>query len=454
MKYIVSLFAITSLLLVISCNSPELLGVELLEDESITIEFTNVVNPLVKTIEDDPIIVFASDGFNLRNFSELPLGTYQDMTFGTATSDLYMTPGIGTGNLPDFNKTTFDSIVMILPLDVDPRYGDTLSSYTVDVFRLDEFPSSSTTIAERVDTIYSDQAFDYDTDSPLGSVSLVPRYFDSLEVYSPALDSFVMSRPHVRVRLEDDFGMELLDTMVVNADSTLQRVARGFAITAEGDQPGFIGLNLANFTSSSTNAILSMFYRDSMDVKTQYDFSLGIFKSTNYTHDYAGSAVEMALNGDDTRSYVQGMNGVNTQIDLSGIMDFAGKGINYAELEITVDESMITDTEGAIQSMLATFKNDDGDDTWVVDAQLSTDAATSSILYDGQLQTVFRNGQQVKVYKIVLTNHLRNIISGEISTPIIELIPVGKVETSRRSVLYGNSGDENEIKLNLVVTTP
>jgi len=131
MKYIVSLFAITSLLLVISCNSPELLGVELLEDESITIEFTNVVNPLVKTIEDDPIIVFASDGFNLRNFSELPLGTYQDMTFGTATSDLYMTPGIGTGNLPDFNKTTFDSIVMILPLDVDPRYGDTLSSYTV-----------------------------------------------------------------------------------------------------------------------------------------------------------------------------------------------------------------------------------------------------------------------------------------------------------------------------------
>jgi len=453
MKYIVSLVAVVSLIFAFSCNSPELLGVELLQDESINIEFTDTVNPIVSTVQDDSVVVFASNGFNLRNFIHFPLGVYQDPTFGNATSDLYLTPGISTGNLPDFNKTTFDSIVMVLPLDVDARYGDTLSTYDVNVFRLDEFPSSSTIIGERMDTIYSDQSFAYDQIS-LGSVNLVPRYYDSLDVYSPALDSIVASRPHLRIPLDDEFGSKLLDTMVVNADSTFQGFVRGFRITAESSEPGFIGLNLSNFSSSSTNAIVSLFYKDSMNVATQYDFSLGIFKSANYTHDYSGTLVEQALNGDNTLSYVQGMAGVNTRIDLSQVMDFAGEGINYAELEITVDESTITDLTGGVESLLAIYKNDNNNDASVIDAVLTTDAEGNKILFDGTLQRIFRNSEEVLVYKIILTNHLKNIISGEISTPFIELIPVNKVESPQRSILFGNTGDENEIKLNLVVTTP
>lgn len=452
MKYCIPLFSIFFALVVASCNSPELLGVELLNDETILVEFTDIVNPVVSTIEDDSILIFATDGFNLRNSEQWPLGSYSDPAFGSASSIIYVTTGIGDATLPDFKDATFDSLVVILPLDTLARYGDTLSGYDVSVHRLDAFPSSSTTIADRIDTIYADQSFDFDP-SPLGQINVVPKYFDSILVYSPVVDSLIDERPSLRIPLDANFAAELLDTAAVTSDEVFQGVARGFALVAEGSNPGFIGLNLDNFSSTSTNATLAMYYRDSSDVASLYNFSLGIFKSATYSHDYAGSDVSIALNGDPTKSYIQGMAGVNTAIDLSDVMQFQGKGINYAELEITVDESWITPETPAVESVFAIY-NQNGNTILVSDASLTNGTEVYDFAFDGSLQTTERDGQTVMVYKIILTNHIIDLLKGEVETPFIELIPLSKIETPYRSVLYGNSGDDNEIRLNLVITTP
>lgn len=452
MKYCIPLISIVIALLIGACNSPELLGVELLDDESIVIQFTDVIRPTVSTVEDDSIIIFATSGFNLRNSEQWPLGQFDDPTFGSARSIVYLTPGIGTGNLPDFVDASFDSLVLILPLDTLASYGDPFTSYEINVHRLDEFPSSSTVIADRIDTIYTDQEFAFDPD-PIGTTSVVPMYNDSLEVFSPILDTLGAVRPQIRIRLNESIGMEFLDTMSVTSDSTFQGIARGFAITAEGDQNGFIGLNFDNFTSSSTNAQMAMYYTDTAGVAQLYNFSLGIFKSATYFHDYDGSEVAAALAGDNTRSYVQGLGGVNTRIDLSDVMQFADQGINYAELEITVDESIVTDAEPAVTDFLALY-TEEGFNFLVEDADPNVDATIYALIFDGSLQTVSRNGQDVLVYKIILTNHVINLLEGSITTPFIELIPTGKIETPFRTALFGNTGDENEIKLNLVVTTP
>ena len=452
MKYCIPLFSILIALLVCACNSAELIGVELLDGEQIDIEFTNSISPPVTTVEDDSVLIFATNGFLYRNSEQWPVGEFSDPAFGTSKSILYMTPGIGVASLPNFVDATFDSLVMILPLDTLARYGDTLSPYTINVHRLDEFPSSSPVIENRVDTIYAFEEFAFDP-TVIGNLNTTPSYYDSLTIYSPALDSIIDAEPSLRIRMDDMLGMELIDTAIVSSDSLFQSTARGFALTAEGDNPGFIGLNLENFSSSSTNATLAMYYRDSVGVNSQYNFSLGIFRSATYTNDYAGSEVSIALGGDNNKCYLEGMGGVNTKVDLSDVMQFAGKGINYAELEITVDEAFVSDVTPAITDIFATY-TENGSTFAVLDYSIGIQAMLLDFVFDGNLQTVERNGEDALVYKLILTNHIIGIINGEVTSPIIELFASGKIETPYRSILYGNSGDENEIKLNLVVTTP
>ena len=452
MKYCIPLFSILIALLVCACNSPELIGVELLEGEEIDIQFTNSITLPVSTVEDDSVLIFATNGFLFRNSEQWPVGEYSDPAFGDSKSVLYLTPGIGIASFPDFTDATFDSLVMILPLDTLARYGDTLSPYDINVFRLDEFPSSSTVIEDRIDTIYAFEEFAFDP-TVVGNLNTIPSYYDSLEVYSPALDSIIDVPPSLRILMDDALGLEFLDTVNVATDSMFQSIARGFALTAEGDNPGYIGLNLENFSSSSTNATLAMYHKDSVGVRSQYNFALGVFRSATYTNDYTGSEISMALSGDTNRTYIEGLGGVNTKVDLSEVMQFADRGINYAELEITVDESTITDETPAISDIFATYE-EDGSTFAVIDFNIGVQASLLDFVFDGSLQTVERNGQDVTVYKLILTNHIIALLNGEVTSPIIELFASSKIETPYRSILYGNSGDENEIKLNLVVTTP
>ncbi len=454
-KVLVFLSAIC-IVLVVACSESELVGVELLNNDNIVVNFTDTLHPVVSTVEDDSIVGFATDGFNLTNFRRYVLGETNDPVFGRAVSELYLTSGIMSASLPDFDNSTFDSLIMILPLDTLPRYGDTLANHTINVHRLNAFPSSSPLISERQDTIYTDASFEYDP-TPVGTVTITPRYLDSVFVFNPLVDDVVGSRPHIRIPIDAALGQEILDPTFVETDSAYQENIRGFAFTStSGGSSSFIGLNFESFSSSSTNAIMSMFYTKDDTAKLVHNFALGTFKFSNFIHDYAGSEVEQALAGDNSKCYIQGMGGVNPTVDLSAVMQFEGKGINYAELEITVieQEPQADFVERLPDEIVALYKNDSGNMVIVEDAVLGSTQADFEAGFGGSTVHIEENGVKKVVYRLKITNHIINLLNQEISNPILELIIRGKIETPFRSALVGNSGDSDEIKLKLVITDP
>lgn len=448
-------FSILTLALIIGCSTPEVIGVQLLDDNSIDINFSDIIHPQVATVKDDSIVVFGSDGLNITNFRRFMLGELNDANFGSARSDIYLTSGIMSTSLPDFANCTVDSLVMVLPLDTLSRFGDTMAMHDISVYRLLEFPSSSPIISERKDTIYSFDSFDHDM-VPLGNVSLVPSYIDSVDVYSPALDEVIRSKPQIRIRLDQMLAEEILDTTFVESDSSYQANIRGFALKSNPSSSSLIGLNFESFTSTSTNAVLAMYYTQGDTAQLIHNFGLGTFKASNFIHDYTGSQLKLALDGATDYCYAQGMAGVNTTVDLSEVMTLQGKGINYAELEFTVLPEMTNADEFVVipNEIVALYTNDSGTQVLVEDAVLGTTQSDFESTFNGSFEEIEENGVKKIVYRMIITNHIINLLNQEISNPVIELIVRSKVETPRRAILIGNSGDSNEIKLKLVITDP
>ncbi len=447
--------SILALALIIGCSTPEVIGVELLDDNSVSISFTDTIHPTVATVKDDSIVVFGSEGANITNFRRYMLGELEDSKFGIARSDIYLTSGIMSASLPDFENCTLDSLVMVLPLDTLSRFGDTLAVHEIAVYRLNEFPSSSPIISERLDTVYSDQAFEHAM-TPSGTLSIVPAYQDSVDVYSPFTDTIAASKPQIRIRMDDMLALEILDTTFVQSDSAYQANIRGFALKSSPSASSLIGLNLENFTSSSTNAVLAMYYTQGDTAQYIHNFGLGTFKSSNFIHDYSGSEVQLALDGNTEYCYAQGMGGVNTTVDLSGALALAGKGINYAELEFTVldTEEEVDHFEAIPDEIVALYTDDSGTLILVEDAVLGTTQSDFETTFNGSFEEIEENGVKKTVYRMIITNHIINLLNQEISNPIIELIVRSKIETPRRTILIGNSGDSNEVKLKLVITDP
>jgi hypothetical protein len=159
-------------LLALSCTKPVLIGSDFLEDEKASIGYKEDFDLSFYTERSDSVIVH-SDNVTLQLSNYLVGNIEDDPIFGNYKAEIFAQPVITTSTLA-LKGSTLDSVVLQLNYDTLGNYGSLSEPVKLEVYRMRENPDWN-------QEYYSDQRFATDP-LPLGSLTFVPRPYDSVAV--------------------------------------------------------------------------------------------------------------------------------------------------------------------------------------------------------------------------------------------------------------------------------
>ena len=427
---------------VAACNNETIIGEDLLSEENINLAIIDTIEITTSLVQAEPLNVFEVGEFSSTNPQTFPIGRSEDQFFGTTEVVVYIDIH-KNAETPDFTDATLDSAILILPYDTLSAYGNPEAMHRFEVFPLTESMFD-------LDTLRTNTALAYES-MPIGVYEGTARTRDSVFVYSPEVDSVQRLIPQLRVRLDENFSTDLFNfANGVENDTTIVENYFGFAIKTTPDDDSFVAFNLNNTLSFTRE--LAVYYTHQDGTKDKYDFLVGIKRSYQDIHDYTGSDVESALNDPtfaDSLVFVQGLEGINIEIDLADIMNVPDIDLNSAELEFYVADLMGDDLDknAPVPSFGLSYENNDGNIT-VIEDYFWALQTTSQSVFGGILEE--ENGLQK--YKMGITTHLLNILNGEVTNTKIILSPVLKQNRLDRSILLGPGNSMFPANLKLIVT--
>ena len=221
-----------------------------------------------------------------------------------------------------------------------------------------------------------------------------------------------------------------------------------------------MGLDLSNTSGS----VLAIYFTDDGGAKNVYNFRLGDIRHINLAHDYTGSLLESEINLPNPQyAYIQSMGGTNIEVDLSSVQSLDNKLINRVQLEVTVAEVPGDDISlyPNIPNIFGSFRNDNGDLELISDlstlAEVGFELTLDNIgaFFGGIVQEIDENGVIYTRYNFNITNHVLEILDGEISDPSVTLVAFSKQERTQRTILHSDINiEETKPKLKVVLTDP
>lgn len=426
-----TLFAFFNLVFFISsCVDPTDLGSDLLTEDRAEVNFIDTLTLKATTIIGEPQFVYGPSVAEQQ--SSYMVGMMTDPIFGRSTSNIYAQPRLDFFN-PNFSNTVLDSVVLVLPYNVDTLayYGNLNQEYSLDVHRINES-------FDRNRFYFSDTSFSVDP-APIGSLSFVPRPFDSLDVfqYNSTFIDTLRYPPHLRIPLSADFGNELLqlDSATLDNDAAFLDFFSGFRVQASTETQGMLSFNLLN-----TIGGIYLYYTKDDTLKRQFLVQLDQFSARfcTFEHNYSGSVVEGFI-GDtqlgDSLIFVQGLAGVDTKIEIPHVRNLEDLIINKTELIVEFEdlpEDIDSTYTPALQLGLYADRSDgvrDGIDDFLIAGSVDGIPA----LFGGiNSDPDGRSG----TYTMNLSAHFQKMITGEVDN-VIYLSAFPKSERAYRSVLQG-----------------
>ncbi len=440
-----------------ACNKSTLVGGELLEGDKNNVLFSDTFSLKAATVANDTI----------RNISYsvagaiFPCGNYEDATFGKSSATLFMQHLLS--GTPKLSGVILDSAVLSMTYDTLGGYGDLTQPMTFTAYRITD------------DWSYSKDFFSYDrfaTEAqPLGTVTTIPRYKrkDSITVLSileqgtPKVPKPIKVISHLRMRLDDAFGKEFLNTIdsTVNKtidDKKLLSLFKGIELRPAASNKGMVYFranvypsNSSNPTGTNLNTNISFYYK----VKTKaangadslYRDAYSIFpfsnqatteipvaaKVLNVQHQSTGIIKNAIATKIDTILYMEGLTGSNIKVQVPNIKTLKDVVINKAELVISSPNS-------DIRQILVDPTNDKSQ-LGVFDSQY--------LAYNGLSTTNATTG--IKTYKMNITEHVQRIVNGtEENTFFLSVFP--KIENPSRGIFYGPNHPKYPMKINITYT--
>jgi len=438
--YFFLLFAIVGVLS--SCNEEITVGSAILEDTTIDVSFTDTFDINVKTVLDDTVVTYRT-GADSRTYL---LGELSDPSFGFSKSDIYLSTQLISSSIPSFDTLNVDSIIMVFPLDTFGQFGNESAVHNIEVFQLNE------ELEPIGDIILASDVFDVNT-TPVAQYSTVINHRDSvfLELATDR-DSLVKSFPQLRIPMDIDFWLPIIkDTTVFNIDNnsaTYNETVKGFLLKSNPDDSSIAGINL----SSSSPLSIAIYYTN-LDgtVSNNYLIDVGAIRSSQFTHDYSSTSVGDAIDQTNTEfGYLQSMQGVNIEVDLSSVKALENTVINKAQLEFFLLEETDPLVE-PVESLEVVFEDDEGNTIQIVDSTLPT---TVLDYLGGDLESTVIGGQTLRKYEVNITNHVVLFARGDLDNPIITVEARNKPQRATRSIILGTSHPEFPMKLKLVTSNP
>jgi len=390
------------------------------------------------------------------NISRKSIGYIDEPVFGETTNQLFMNTSFLGNMAPDFGDASLDSVVLRFNLDEEAHYGDNDAVHHVEVFQM---TNSYTEELEANDGITTFTQFEFDESNLLGETDFVARYQDSILLEVHTMDTAILYSPQLRVRLDNSFGQTFFtDTMNVSADTIFMNIAKGFLLRSTPSTNSMIGLDLLETASRS----LDFYYTAAPDKKEVYSFNLASANQLNVIHEYEGSGsdVEAALNDvndDQELLYVESYSGTNVEFDISSVLDFDDKIINYASLEVTLAQIPEYDYElyPAMDNFYLSRINEDGNlvvikDIEDIDANFLADIEEG---FGGDARTNALTGDVT--YTMNVTRHVKEVLSGTYGENYsIILSNAANTFEPNRAIIYGNGEDGIAPKLKLVISEP
>jgi|GEM_PF-574277 len=322
-----------SLVALFSCNDPSELGSDLLSGDQLQTDFTDTLTVRARTVQNDTLTVWGPgvDGVVFENFA---FGDFQDPIFGRAVASIYAQIVTST-SLPTFDpdSSVIDSVVLTLSYNKDLSYGKLDEPFTIEVYQLE-------------DSLEVSKEY-FNTDSfavkpvPLGVKTFVPNVTDSVTVMEPNADTLKTVKYTAQLRIPLDTTLIApiirLDTSILNHDDKFLEIFRGIWLKPASQNAGML-----SFIMRSANTNIRFYYHDGA-AKKYYDFKSYsgtpiVLHQRNY---YGGSQVAPYLNAagenrNDSILFLQGLNGVNIELEIPYAESLNGLIINKAELILPI----------------------------------------------------------------------------------------------------------------------
>ena len=434
----------SALLALFSCNDPTVIGSDLLAGDQLDIEFTdtltirawNTTQDSVKTYDPSPLSA---------EFTYFPFGDFVDPVFGKSTARINSQLSLNT-NDPDFENAVIDSIVLLLPYQTDKVYGKVDETYHIEVWELSEnLYDSLSYYSNHVTAVKPDM---------IGSRAFTPRVLDSISVVVPAADTLIFEKlpPHLRVRLDDAFVQAFTggDSINYTDNDLFRNFFKGFQLRPSDMGPGNQGMLSFNLRSSLAGFQV-YFHKDTVFSRYQFPVFSSSVVTAEYVHDYTGSVIANYLNGavsrNDSLLFLQGMSGVNFDLEIPYVDRLSDLVVNRAEILLPVvflaeDDPAFDPVDQIVVAEV------------VSDTTLRTiDDITFSINRVGDNFGQLFGGKILSdnTYRVNISAHFQDMIRGT-ATKKMRFTVYLKPERASRVVVGGPSNTALPAKLNLSFT--
>ena len=366
------------------------------------------------------------------------LGLYNDPIFGPVSSSIYTQVTLTGVNVDLGSPTsTLDSIV--LSLDYESLYGDTLTPMTLNVYELNSALSTSNYYYSNTRTSYNPTL--------LATKTFVPNLSDSVYLLFDSLNK----APHIRLKLSNTFGQTIMNADAQGSNdmqdnSSFTSFMNGLLITTS-DSAANTTLNpgegsMLSLNMGSSLSTLTIYYNDT----SKYDFTINSTGVTycRYQQDYTGTDIEAHLNNlptkDTTVTYIATMARVKTKIDLPFITDLAsvdGIIVNKAELQVTLENGTEGNFDEPLNSISLVGIDANGDDVFLPD------------FFEGQDYFGGEYDETSKTYTFNIARHINDLITGNGGNYGMYLVSNGSSIYANRSVIGSEKNTTAKIKLKI-----
>ncbi len=467
-----------------ACNEPTIIGSDLLEQDKASIGFLDTLSLITTTVEEDSVITF---DINSQSSNYL-WGSIDDPIFGKTDASIYLQFLLSSVN-PDFvstrtHESRFDSIVLGLAYDDRAFYGNNGKNIFTDILNGGN-PVDDGSIRHSMDVLkmeevlandqlyYSDQTF-ATQNTPLGSIeNFIPKPDSRWEFIFPFLDGdadadTIFLDPHLRVRLDDNFGQNLFDQVVQNnifdSDTTLLSNFPGLYLKPTKSAEQLISFNLASqlsrvsiyFTKTDTVSAIGE-PTELQTLNLRYDLNLlaSSVKIANYDHNnFDGSIVQSYIDDPEQGEeylFLQSMAGPNIKVDVPYVDKLGDIVINKADITFYV-ATLAEDEEyfDPIQQLVIQEINSNGDLVLIEDvARSSTSIAELTLDFGGD--PIEDSDVMLTKYTMNISAHFQDMVDG-ISSKTFFIAPLFKNERASRVVFYGSAHPMFAPKINLAFT--
>lgn len=438
--------AISLTIFFISCSKTSDIGGDIVIDDYNT-EIISASALKARTITTAPPRGFIRDQ---NPYNHLFLGSMADPIFGKTTAQLnaQFVLSIDTYS-SEFRNPQVDSVVLSMQYDSLSLRGDILNErMNVYVYRLSEQLS--------VQANYSTNAEFNFNPTPVGQLLDHSAFkTDSIMIQEPVKGKYIEKGlpASLRIPLDKSFGEELLsyDSISYVNNSRFIEKFKGLHIEAEVED-AMIAFNLLSGNSSSS---LDVYYKEDTIPKVfKLKVENGLAVATNtFQHDYVDSEIEEFL-GDyelgDSLLFVQGLSGVEVEVELEDLKQYEDKVINLAE--ITMYYADIEGNEPYVPDIDLLTMTQDYNERNVLISDAENAERTGN---PDAVETLFGGkaikSDSVKYVKFRLPLFFQEAVK-EQHKPVLKIRPRTKATNVDRAIFYGPKHSRYPMTLRIIYT--